>query len=239
MRVPVVCFECYRPTTSPPAGSVSLEEVQESGVYSYKCPNGHSTTAYLREERFEMLYQSAAYAVLDGYYREAVASFTGAFEAFCEFYLRVIGRKKEVAPDRCEESLNRLVAQSERVLGAYTMTYTLEHRIPPPALPQKQVAFRNKVIHRGKFPTREEAIAYGQDIADVIYPVLSYLKQHERTHVTDVVDARINKLCQETHGRQSIVLPGIININQISPDPQPILKESLQKLESTRKSRGW
>lgn len=239
MRVPVVCFECYKTTTPPPAGSVSLEEVQDSGVYSYRCPNGHSTTAYLREERFEILYQSAAYAVLDGYYREAVASFTGAFEAFCEFYLRVLGRKKEVAPDLCEESLKRLVAQSERVLGAYTMTYTLEHRIPPPALPQNQVTFRNKVIHRGKFPTREEAIAYGQDIADVIYPVLSYLRQHERKYITDVVDTRINKLCQATNSRQTVIFPGIINIHQISPDRQPILKESLEKLESNRKSRGW
>ncbi len=63
MRVPVVCLECYRPTTPPPDGSVSFEEVQDSGVYCYTCPNGHSTTAYLREERFETLYQSAAYAV--------------------------------------------------------------------------------------------------------------------------------------------------------------------------------
>jgi hypothetical protein len=75
--------------TPRPAGSVSLEEVQESVVYSYTCPNGHSMTDYLRGERFEMLYQSAAYAALDGYYRESVASFTGAFKAFCELYLRV------------------------------------------------------------------------------------------------------------------------------------------------------
>lgn len=239
MRIPVVCFECYKPTSPPPPKSVSFEEIQDSGVYTYTCPNGHTATAYLQEERFETLYQSAAYAILDGYYRDAVASFTAAFEAFCEFHLRVMGKKSQVPQELFEESVKRLVAQSERVLGAYTMAYTLERKQPPPALPQKQIELRNKVIHRGKFPTREEAVRYGQDVANVIYPVLCHLKQHDKKHVQSVVTERINNLSKNTNGKQSITIPGIISINRITPDPPPDLTDCLLKLDMDRKRRGF
>jgi len=240
MRLPVVCFKCYKPTTPPPAGSVHFQEPKDSGVYTFTCSNDHTTIAFLREERFEILYQLAAYAILDGYYREAVASFTASYEGFCEFYLRVMGRKREIPVDQFEVSLNRLVSQSERVLGAYTITYALEHKISPPFIHPEQVKFRNKVVHRGKFPTREEAEAFGQEVADAIYPVLSHLKRHERKHVANVTDARIKQLCRETNeGVQSMVLPGIISINRISPDRHPVLKDCLRELERTRKSRGW
>ena len=218
---------------------MSFEEIQDSGVYTYTCPNGHTATAYLQEERFETLFQSAAHAILDSYYGDAVASFTASFEAFCEFYLRVMGKKAQVPQGLFEESIKRLVAQSERVLGAYTMTYTLEQKQAPPVLPQKQIELRNKVIHRGKFPTREETVCYGQDIANVIYPVLYHLKQHDKKHVQDVVTERINNLRKKTNGKQSISIPGIISINRIYPDLPPVLTDCLLELDPNRKRRGW
>jgi hypothetical protein len=222
--------------------SVYLQELVDTGVYKFECANQHATTAYLREERFEILYELAANAILDGYYREGVTSFTSSFEAFCEFYLRVQGYKKGVPPDLYDKALNTVVARSERVLGAYTMNYTLEHKAPPPALQGHDVEFRNNVTHRGKIPSRKEAENYGQKIIDVIHPVLAKLKVHEMAHVSSVINARISRLCSQTSSTTppiSMTFPGIINIARTSPDPHPILLHELTKLESRRKQLGW
>ena len=134
------------------------------------------------------------------------------------------------------------MAQSERVQGAYTVLYTLEHKTPPPTLQESDTKFRNKVIHRGKIPTRQESEDYGQKIIDAIYPVLAYLKANEVEHVRKVVASRIYRLHTMVSSEtppMSMTVPGIISINRISPDPHPILVVALREIESRREKLGW
>lgn len=66
--------------------------------------------------------------------------------------------------------------QSERQLGAFLAAYLLDTREPPKLMPQKQVEFRNAVAHKGRFPTRQEAMRYGQAVFDCSIPILSILR---------------------------------------------------------------
>ena len=72
----------------------------------------------------------------------------------------------------------KLVAShSEWQLGAFIFIYTTEFGTPPTLLSNRKVQFRNEVIHKGKIPTRQEALDYGQAVLDVIRPILKQVKE--------------------------------------------------------------
>ncbi len=63
-------------------------ELRDDGRYEFTCENGHTTVTVLQEQKFEVLFDLGAHAILDGYYREAVASFTSSLERFYEFFIK-------------------------------------------------------------------------------------------------------------------------------------------------------
>ena len=74
-----------------------------------------------------------------------------------------------------DELWKRVHTQSERQFGAYQFVYGLEEGELPEVLTNSKVNFRNKVIHQGRIPTRQEAISYGQCVANVVNPALKLL----------------------------------------------------------------
>jgi len=234
MRLPLICGQCEKGTRL-----LYLHELRDAGVYEFICKNGHSSVTVLQEERFEVLFQLAANAILDGYYREAIASFTSSFETFCEFYLKVMGHKQDVEPSSFEKGLRIIVDRSERILGAYTMVYVLEHKMPPPTMPDDMVKLRNKVVHRGRIPNREEAEKYGQAVFNIIKPVLAHLKLEENEHLQSVISVRLNQVYAGlAKPPMTFTNPGIISIVRTDPKEQGFM-DGLSELEKNRKTRGW
>ncbi len=78
--------------------------IRDDGIYEATCPEGHKTYTLLQQLLFEVLFDIGAYAITDGYYREAVSSFTASLERFYEFYVKVISLKYGVSP---KTSLNK------------------------------------------------------------------------------------------------------------------------------------
>jgi hypothetical protein len=241
MRLPLACMQCFRERGQPDE-VLYYAEVTDDGLYHLPCRNGHVTTTCLQEQKFEVLYELAANAILDGYYREAVVSFTSSLESFYEFYLRVIARKRNVAEETFEEAWKRIVAQSERQLGAYTFIHTLEQGSPPPHLTESQIKFRNKVIHRGTIPTRTEAEDYGQKVLDAIVPVLVVLQVNEATYVSQEVVSRLRRLnarVPPSQHRSTMSMPGAISMARALSEPQPSLLQALSELKKRRDKIGW
>jgi hypothetical protein len=67
------------------------------------------------------------------------------------------------------------------------------------------ISFRNDVIHRGKLPKKEEAVKYGQEILELIAPVLEELKAH-REEISKVVGRHISKPTNKSLGSPPSVL---------------------------------
>ena len=55
-------------------------ELNEQGIYSYQCPNNHTSWYFLQEPLFQILFDSGVLALSDGYTREAVSSFATSLE---------------------------------------------------------------------------------------------------------------------------------------------------------------
>jgi hypothetical protein len=89
MRIPMFCVKCVQ-NGNPAMAFLKNADVRDDGVYEIECPHGHSGVIAVQEMKFEILFELAANAIFDGYYREAVASFASGLERFFEFYVRII-----------------------------------------------------------------------------------------------------------------------------------------------------
>lgn len=167
-------------------------QYNDSGRYDHVCHKGHSAVTITQLNRFEMLFEIGAYAITDGYYREAISSFTASLERFYEYFIRVICKSKNIEWDLIQETWKEVSAQSERQLGSFVFLYLLEFGEKPNLLSKKNIELRNKVVHKGKIPTREDAVDFGQEVLDLVRPVISKLR--ERYHVSAMPDVTFQEM---------------------------------------------
>lgn len=177
----IICTECLNnfldnPQINPRIYG-SYEDLSDNGLYEITCPFEHVTSMPVQEQKFEILFDLGFYAIADGYYREAVSSFTSSLERFYEFYINATAYKNGVESLEFDKSWKKMSNQSERQLGAFIISYLIENKTSPILLDDKKINFRNNVIHKGKIPTRQEAIDYGKSVSELIFPTLSDLRE--------------------------------------------------------------
>jgi hypothetical protein len=205
--------------------------VEDTGVYVLRCDQGHETSTCLQEQKFEVLFEIGIHAIVDGYYREAVSSFTAALERFYEFYLSAICAKRSIQEDLFKQTWKTVANQSERQLGAFIFTYLLEEQSAPPLLSEASVSFRNAVIHKGRIPRKNEAISFGEKVLSLIVPVLRVLKARDREHVDMMVRRHIRQtqsLVPDGHKQQFLTMPTVISIVRADSESQPSVAEAIK-----------
>ncbi|MEK0360927.1 hypothetical protein [Pseudomonas sp. CBC3] len=194
----------------------SYVELRNDGRYEFICSQGHKTITILQQQKFEVLYEIGAYALIDGYYRESIASFTSALERFYEFFLLVKSLQNKVDTHIFNSAWKLISSQSERQLGAFIFSYTEHFSKQPTLLSQNNIAFRNSVIHKGTIPTKNEALDYGQEILNVVTPLL----RETLAAFPDGVQQSIFKHLQECRGEEeglpisTMSMPTILSIDQ-------------------------
>lgn len=181
MRLPLCCTVCAEAGASGAATTVFVP-VNDSSIYEVTCKAGHSTIGVVAEQRYEVLFQIGLCAIVDSYHREAVSSFAAALERFYEFAVAVFALHIGVDLSEIEAAWKAISQQSERQLGAFISAYLLAEGRAPSVLPEKVVKLRNAMVHKGKIPTREEALAFGDTVLNVVRPTLRIL--HGRYRVT-------------------------------------------------------
>lgn len=215
MKLPITCGQCMQEDIST-ACIVATVEFRDDGRYEVTCPKGHISTTILQQQKFEVLFEIGAYAIVDGYYREAVSSFTSALERFYEFCIKIICLSKGHDWDSILETWKNVSNQSERQLGAFIFLHHLELGSKPTLLKNKTVQFRNEIIHKGKIPNRGEAINYGQEVLDIIRPIISWLEDTHKESVQKSIFHHLNAArTQDDQGRAVSTL-GISTILSLS-----------------------
>lgn len=141
---------------------------KNDSVYELTCPKGHRFPANVLYHEFQKLFEVAVNALADDYYREAVGSFAASYERSLELFIRVILKANGTKVDELSRCWQMVSRQSERQLGAFIALFLLEFGNQPPVLANGYIELRNKVIHRGYFPTKEECLSYGRAVLDSI-----------------------------------------------------------------------
>jgi hypothetical protein len=170
MKVTLPCSECAEGSTPE---QVSLE-LEDDGVYIVICSAGHRNAHVIAKPKFEVLFELALLALLDGYTRESVASLAASVEELLRVYVQVVLLKHGLYGDEHREQVaktRKLLKRAEPQLGAFVLAHLIDtHRAPE--LPEtKWVEFRNRVIHAGEIPKREDVIAYGDRLMKFMLPL--------------------------------------------------------------------
>lgn len=227
MRLNLYCFECKNGT------SVNVD-VNDEGYYMGACPKGHALRYLCDQPLFEILFEIGVNAILDGYNREAVSSFASSLERFYEYYVSVLTLKNKIDPSQFENAWNSVSAQSERQLGGFIFAYLMETGRAPSLLPNLQVSFRNKVIHKGHIPSQVNAIAFGQAVLNVINPIVkdlkeNYAEQIGQLHMTNQQDIK------EKFGNANAYI-SIVTIIHMKSDSriEYTMEKALEKLSAIR-----
>lgn len=174
------------PTLCPHCGRENRAEFADSGIHDLRC--GHCRGRYclfVRKQKFEMLFDLGTKALLDGYAREAVASFAAAQERFFEFYVKAFALERaaerggdfEGARAVLDGTWRHVASQSERQLGMFALAYLLREGREPDFLDARSLGadFRNRVIHRGYLPRRAEVEEYAARVFSLIDELLGRL----------------------------------------------------------------
>lgn len=197
MLLDLICFDClmeqvnkgvpYTATGEPIM--TPFEEVNNTGIYEVNCSKGHKSKTVIDNIDFEILFEYGITAIADGYYRESVSSITSAMERYFEFFIKVILRASKVNYTIIDKIWKNIASQSERQLGAYITSYSQTFGEEPIILnPNKDVPFRNSVIHKGFIPSKEEALNYGNIVMTVIESSLLKLKSKYPKQTNEVFD---------------------------------------------------
>lgn len=168
------CHQCLKENNT---DEIVLVELNEAGLYQYTCSKGHESEIALQNALFEVLFEIGAMALLDGYTRESVVSLSSALERFYEYYITAISLESDIKGELLDKAWKSISRQSERQYGAFLLLYVHKNRKLPPSLHNKDVEFRNSVVHKGKIPSTEEAIKYGESVYGLLRSMALELKQ--------------------------------------------------------------
>jgi hypothetical protein len=190
-------------------------EWSEEGRYETTCPKGHAAVVILQEQQFELLFDIGAYALKDGYYREAVSSFASGLERFYEFFVAVALSEKALDYDVLDKAWKLVSKQSERQLGAFIYIYTSEFNRTPQLLKRKSVEFRNDVIHNGQIPSRQRAAEFGQEVLDLIRPIIQEAKKNYSNGIQAIVSKHLKRSRRTAaEGSSLMTIPTIISLSR-------------------------
>jgi hypothetical protein len=94
MKTFATCMQCQI-ELGRPSFEAFIADYFDEGIAFIECSAGHKTALVMQAQKFEMLLDSGAAALLEGFTLEACASIAAALERFYEFSLRVacVGRK--------------------------------------------------------------------------------------------------------------------------------------------------
>ncbi len=171
--------------------------LRDDGLYNVECKRGHRACTVVQNPLFELLADSAALALRDEYYREAVVSFTASLEAFWGFYVRVVALHLGAQHEMLEQ-FRKDTKLSERRVGAMYFAHLALTKTRYVGDPEKRRTFRNHVVHDGTFPTPEEALDYAAYVYETISDGLEQLKRLAQESMERVIAIEVGR------GRQTL-----------------------------------
>jgi hypothetical protein len=220
MKIFAMCMECMK-ELGRPSFEPFLVPYYDDRIAYVECSQGHRSALVIQAQKFEVLMESGASALADGYTLEAVASFSTALERFFEFCLKVISTHREIEAEVYEEMFKDLARQSERQIGAFLVLFALE-RGRSYRLNTSVVEFRNRTIHKGVIPTPDEAEKFCSQVYAQVHEVFGELRESLSTAINSVVmseNARIAKGIPTGVPRATVAGFGLFSISSAEQKP--------------------
>lgn len=243
MKINISCMQCVilelqETTPSEPAQSFKGDttrvnfELQEDNIYRLTCKHGHITHTSLQQHKFQVLFELGAHAIADGYYREAVASFTSSLERFYEFFFKTFLYQQGRSDEEVIAAWKPLSDNSLKQIGAFTAIFNLTFNEPPPLLNNSKTKFRNDVIHNGIIPTQAQAMDFGESIIDLIWPTITKMTETMTEGLFQTLRFHLAKTAlKDLPNVSTMHIPMIIYIPETGSGNRPDLPTAVKRFE--------
>lgn len=181
----------------------------DDNIVIIDCASMHASVVYFKNKKYDLLFESSLKAIKDYYYRESVASMGSALERFYEYCIEIL-LIDSIAKELYNETWKIVRNQSERQFGAFVFLYTNEFKELPNMLSSNLSGFRNKVIHKGYFPTYEETLEFNKNVYLIISNIYSKIRKHKEKSIIQYDKKYFNELKIESIARISNYSKGYI-----------------------------
>lgn len=116
-----------------------------------------------------------------------MSSFASALERLYEFAIRIFISDSST-DELFEQTWKKVANQSERQLGAFLFLYLDKIKKSPPVLSESNTSFRNRVIHKGYIPSKDESVAFGEAVRTIANEVISSMRNLYGTRFDSAYD---------------------------------------------------
>lgn len=251
MKLRINCMQCFQ-EQGHPSFEFQQVEIRDDGLYASTCNQGHTTLTVIQQQKFEVLFDFGAMALIDGYPREAVTSIAAALERFYEFYISVTCLKHNIDINTFKATWKHVASQSERQFGAYLFSYLIDHKdAEAPVIDNEKPnlegvskgktrtwkEFRNDVVHKGYIPSAAETLAYGNIVYLHLIALFEDLKSRSGDSIQKTTFHHIARANEAAGGIvvSTMSIPTIVSLTRGEAPP-----ESLEKaLESLAEYKKW
>lgn len=233
MRTFAMCMQC-QVELGHPSFEPFFANYFDDGIAYIECSTGHKSAFLLQSLKFEILLESGATALIEGFTLEASASFATALERFYEFAVRVMCLASNLSNETYKEMFSEMSRQSERQLGAFLALYATQ--FAKAYSPNKKIGeFRNSVIHKGLIPTPEKAKEFASWVYAEIFKLYKEIKGKLDGYVQEIVSQEV----QERSRKISADMPratstGTTFFNIVRSDNKASFKEALEAYKETQ-----
>ena len=201
--------------------SVRHVDLRDDGIYTVEWDKSRSTTTILNNPKFSLLAEMSVEAFCDSYYGEALLTCASALDAYFDFHIEVLNRAAGAQKEDVETLLKLTSKQAERRLGAFLAVEVSLGKRQPIYIKNSMVELRNKVVHQGYLPSRDEALGYIQHITDFIVPRFADLHAVHGKTISKLFFEKAAKLPPSTNSKFSHSTLHWIMVVETLAFPQP------------------
>lgn len=195
MKIYTMCMECQKEMGHPSFEPI-IADYYDEALALVECSKGHKSAILLQSQKFEILLESAANALIEGYTIEAASSLSSAYERFFEFAINVFCKKYNTPKENLEETFKQVSKQSERQIGGFLFLHLLAFG-ENYALNKKIPELRNRVIHQGYIPTPDEVINFGELIYQEIHSICKLIRANLLNEMILVIMDNLSSLTKK------------------------------------------
>lgn len=232
----VPCVQCDMPS---PFNHFQLYRVliQSEQPMVFTCTNGHTNYIYHQSNLAEQLFKYGFEAFIADDYRSAVLSFASALERLYKYVVMVILKENKIGPDITTNIKKFLNNSSEREFGSFICLYSMRFNRLPFKNKQhleNQSNFRNKIVHKGQFPSREKTREYGEFAISILHFIMKDLIENVDHNILREVSremSNFDQLQDKQNFSVTTVCDSIVSWSYLS-DEEIRNEENLQKYSS-------
>lgn len=180
----IPCLVCQQ-KTGIPNFVFKQEALNDEFCFLTTCSKGHKSITVLQNERFQLLFDMACNAYLNGDYKDSIANAASAVERFREYFIKVVMLDPFTeSQESYYQHYNKFLKTwkevdnlTERQTGGFLMLYFCAFQaLPPKYLNSNTDGFRNKVVHKGHLPKQDKTLEYLEKCYMYILEIIELLR---------------------------------------------------------------